>query len=300
MPGVNRSSSSASSCARRVDERVEPVAVHAHGALLLAVDEDLHASLAAEHEVHLRRVEAQRGASRRRLRARAPQHRPLPAEREVVLRHRCGEAVRRRAPRLQLALPTKRSARAYPRYDSGVSSPLGVSSLTCVLVPRSTPSSFADQRLRSRRTRPRRSARAARGRACRSGTPRASTGSSTRSRSRSRCPGRPDSGRRGAEPRPRRSTRRARTRTPGVCTPTITSPALRYFASHASSCGSVRRQLMHEYVQKSTSTTLPRSFCIVSGAELNQRPPPASDGRRAVVGQRRGRASAPRRTCVLP
>ena len=47
----------------------------------------------------------------------------------------------------------------------------------------------------------------------------------------------------------------------GVCTPMITSPSSWYAAYHALRCGSVRRQLMQEYVQKSTSTTLPRSCC---------------------------------------
>ena len=64
----------------------------------------------------------------------------------------------------------------------------------------------------------------------------------------------------------------------GVCTPTITSPLSRYMRSHASRCGSVRRQLMHEYVQKSISTTLPRSCASVSGFELNQAEIPAKSG----------------------
>src|SRR5581483_1813796 len=51
----------------------------------------------------------------------------------------------------------------------------------------------------------------------------------------------------------------------GVCTPTITRPRSWYAAHHAFRCGSVRRQLMHEYVQKSTSTTLPRNPWSASG-----------------------------------
>ena len=51
----------------------------------------------------------------------------------------------------------------------------------------------------------------------------------------------------------------------GEWTPTIVRPASRYFASQAVTCGSVRRQLMHEYVQKSISTTRPRRPAIVSG-----------------------------------
>ena len=58
----------------------------------------------------------------------------------------------------------------------------------------------------------------------------------------------------------------------------ITSPRERYAASHAFRCGSVRRQLMHEYVQKSISTTLPCSCFSVSGFVLNQSPSAASAG----------------------
>src|SRR3954465_14114302 len=64
----------------------------------------------------------------------------------------------------------------------------------------------------------------------------------------------------------------------GVCTPTIVNPRERYSASHAFTCGSVRRQLTHEYVQKSTSTTRPRSDAIVNGWVLNHRPPGCSSG----------------------
>src|ERR1700734_3154224 len=51
----------------------------------------------------------------------------------------------------------------------------------------------------------------------------------------------------------------------GVCTPTTTKPYLAYLWYHASTWGRVRWQLMHEYVQKSTRTTLPRSAEIESG-----------------------------------
>src|SRR6187551_2169566 len=64
----------------------------------------------------------------------------------------------------------------------------------------------------------------------------------------------------------------------GEWTPMTTSPCSRYFSSHALTYGSARRQLMHEYVQKSTSTTLPRNASRDSGAELSQRVAPASDG----------------------
>src|SRR5258708_7543983 len=44
-------------------------------------------------------------------------------------------------------------------------------------------------------------------------------------------------------------------------------------------CGRVRRQLMHEYVQKSTSTTLPRRPVIESGRlVLNQCEMPVKSG----------------------
>src|SRR5262245_14129649 len=39
-----------------------------------------------------------------------------------------------------------------------------------------------------------------------------------------------------------------------------------------------RKQLMHEYVQKSTTTTLPRNVSGVSGAELSHVSAPAKDG----------------------
>ena len=45
----------------------------------------------------------------------------------------------------------------------------------------------------------------------------------------------------------------------GVCTPTTSNPSAWYLEYHDSTWGSDRWQLMHEYVQKSTSTTLPRS-----------------------------------------
>jgi hypothetical protein len=64
----------------------------------------------------------------------------------------------------------------------------------------------------------------------------------------------------------------------GVCTPTITRPFLWYVVYHDFRCGSVRRQLMHEYVQKSTSTTLPRSCASVNGFELIQSPSGCSGG----------------------
>src|SRR6202020_1898951 len=62
----------------------------------------------------------------------------------------------------------------------------------------------------------------------------------------------------------------------GVCTPTTTRPSLWYLEYQASTWGSDRWQLMHEYVQKSTRTTLPlsdasdrgRSPGVLSQAEM--------------------------------
>src|SRR5665213_653175 len=51
----------------------------------------------------------------------------------------------------------------------------------------------------------------------------------------------------------------------GVCTPTTVNPARAYAAFQASTWGSVRWQLMHEYVQKSIRTTRPFSPATVSG-----------------------------------
>src|SRR5947208_10412433 len=49
----------------------------------------------------------------------------------------------------------------------------------------------------------------------------------------------------------------------------MTNRCWRYLASHARRYGSVRNQLTHVYVQKSTSTTLPRRPSAVSGGELS-------------------------------
>src|SRR5215831_3718680 len=64
----------------------------------------------------------------------------------------------------------------------------------------------------------------------------------------------------------------------GACTPMTTRPWLRYLSAQARTYGSERRQLMQEYVQKSTSTTLPRRPSAVSGAELSHSTAPDSDG----------------------
>ena len=98
----------------------------------------------------------------------------------------------------------------------------------------------------------------------------------------------------------------------GLWTPTIVSPASRYARSQALRCGSVRRQLMHEYVQKSTSTTLPRSAASVRGAppgvliqrvdplDLRRaRPRPRLDRSRGVGAARAARALAAPWSCSL-
>src|SRR3989344_3077425 len=53
----------------------------------------------------------------------------------------------------------------------------------------------------------------------------------------------------------------------GVCTPIMTSPSSSYFSYHVRKYGSVRWQLMHEYVQMSMSTGFfPLNSPIVIGA----------------------------------
>src|SRR4051812_34354055 len=64
----------------------------------------------------------------------------------------------------------------------------------------------------------------------------------------------------------------------GECTPITTSPWLLYLFAHSLTYGSVLIQLMHVYVQKSTSTTFPRSFSVVRGAEFSQAVAPSMDG----------------------
>ena len=64
----------------------------------------------------------------------------------------------------------------------------------------------------------------------------------------------------------------------GVCTPMITKPSLWYVAYHAFRCGSVRRQLMHEYVQKSIEHDLAAQLASVSGCVLIQAPSGVSGG----------------------
>ena len=126
-----------------------------------------------------------------------------------------------------------------------------------------------------------------RARSCRRGTSPASSGWCTRARSRSRCPGRPDSGSRAAPPPSARFRGRARTRTRARGRRRSRARRREYAWSHAFRCGSVRRQLMHEYVQKSTSTTFPRRPASDSGASpgvLSQSSMPRSSGARGSLG----------------
>src|SRR5262249_55518264 len=64
----------------------------------------------------------------------------------------------------------------------------------------------------------------------------------------------------------------------GAWTPITTRPASLYFAAHAFIYGSSRRLLIHEYVQKLTSTTFPCSALLFNGAELIQASAPSKPG----------------------
>src|SRR6266849_4644895 len=81
----------------------------------------------------------------------------------------------------------------------------------------------------------------------------------------------------------------------GVCAPITTRPCSRYLASHARRYGSVRNQLTHVYVQKSTSTTLPRRPSAVSGGELSHVVAP-----RSAANPRSAAASPCSRASVAP
>src|SRR5690348_16066657 len=81
-------------------------------------------------------------------------------------------------------------------------------------------------------------------------------------------------------------TRSCSTENSGVCTPATTSPCGPYFAAQARTYGSVRSQLTHVNVQKSTRTTLPRSPAAVSGAELIQALAPSKDASAPSTGRR--------------
>src|SRR5882724_1374170 len=64
----------------------------------------------------------------------------------------------------------------------------------------------------------------------------------------------------------------------GEWTPTTTRPASLYFAAQAFMYGNSLRLLMHEYVQKLTSTTFPRSALSLNGGELSQATAPFKSG----------------------
>ena len=66
----------------------------------------------------------------------------------------------------------------------------------------------------------------------------------------------------------------------GVCTPITTSPWPSYFLAQARTYGSDRSQLMHVYVQKLTTTTLPSRSGGARGGELSQPVAPPKEGRR--------------------
>src|ERR1700733_6694608 len=86
----------------------------------------------------------------------------------------------------------------------------------------------------------------------------------------------------------------------GAWTPITTNPASLYFAAQAFMYGSSRRLLMHEYVQKLTNTTFPRSDLLLNGAELSHATAPSKSGIRssspvpdAIAATPKMRAAAP-------
>src|SRR5947207_13023294 len=86
----------------------------------------------------------------------------------------------------------------------------------------------------------------------------------------------------------------------GAWTPITTSPASLYFAAQAFMYGSSLRLLMHEYVQKLTSTTFPRNALLLNGGELSQATapfksgiPPSSPAPDAIMATPQRRAVAP-------
>src|ERR1700689_1530732 len=64
----------------------------------------------------------------------------------------------------------------------------------------------------------------------------------------------------------------------GVCTPMTTRPLSLYLSAHARIYGKVRRQLIQEYVQKSTRTTFPFSSSRFNGGELSHATAPERSG----------------------
>src|SRR5690349_16413031 len=64
----------------------------------------------------------------------------------------------------------------------------------------------------------------------------------------------------------------------GVCTPITWKPLALYSLYQAVTWAIARWQLMHEYAQKSTSTTEPLSEAVVSGGEFSHWVMPAISG----------------------
>src|SRR6202011_2604943 len=79
-----------------------------------------------------------------------------------------------------------------------------------------------------------------------------------------------------------------------------TRPASLYFAAHAFMYGSSRRLLMHEYVQKLTSTTFPRSDLLLNGVELSQATAPSKSGIRPSSPGPDAIATAPKMRAAAP
>src|SRR5882724_13146656 len=86
----------------------------------------------------------------------------------------------------------------------------------------------------------------------------------------------------------------------GEWTPTTTRPASLYFAAQAFMYGSSRRLLMHEYVQKLTSTTFPRSALLLNGVELSHATAPSKSGIRPSSPVPDAIATTPQMRAVAP
>src|SRR5215471_163241 len=79
-----------------------------------------------------------------------------------------------------------------------------------------------------------------------------------------------------------------------------TRPASLYFAAHAFMYGSSRRLLMQEYVQKLTTTTLPRNTFAFNGTELSQATAPSKSGIRPSSPDPDAIATTPPMRAVAP
>ena len=123
------------------------------------------------------------------------------------------------------------------------------------------PRGAAGSRPPSPRRRPRRCDGSGRSRCGRRGPRSATRARRSASRWRSRCPGRPGSGCPAAAWRSTTLSCERSQKNSGLCTPTIVSPRASYRSCQARNCGITFWQLIHPYVQNSTSTTRPRSAC---------------------------------------